>query len=175
MPEPRLSYEASCQRLIPTYLESIPPNPIRQPRFDDEGSLGVSFFRTFIGEGEDLSNLTLPRTFFGKSELNSVSFRNTDLSESNFCWNDFVNVDFSSSTLTDSDMRASVFENVSFADADLSGSDLRHSSFEGCDFVGATMSGTLLARSQRKALYLSKEQHRKVRWCWTNGPEPGGG
>lgn len=70
----------------------IPPIPDHRPQCDDEAPLGVSFFRTFVGQDieqgdedvshRDLENLTLPRTFFGKSNVQHVSFRNTDLSES---------------------------------------------------------------------------------------------
>jgi hypothetical protein len=88
MPNPRLSYEESCRRLQKDYLGegAVPPLPDHLPRPDDEEPLGVSFFRTFVGERDDLSNLFLPHTFFGRSEINDAVFRNTDFTESNFCW-----------------------------------------------------------------------------------------
>src|SRR5437764_1381806 len=97
----RLSYEESCrlvQRLGYPNAEAegaILPIPDHWPQCDDEAPIGVSFFRTRVGAGEhDLENLTLPRTFFGRSEIGPVSFKNTDLSESTMCWNDFTKVNF---------------------------------------------------------------------------------
>ena len=46
-----------------------------------------------------MSALDLRRTFVGRSEVSDVSFVHADLSESNFCWNDFISVDFSEATL----------------------------------------------------------------------------
>src|SRR6267378_5141446 len=127
MPNQRLSYEESCRRLQKDYLGEgvIPPLPDHLPRSGDEEPLGVSFFRTFIGEGDDLSNLFLPHTFFGRSEVNDATFRNTDFTESNLCWNDFVDVDFTDATLADSDIRASLFQRVRFVRTDLRCADLR--------------------------------------------------
>src|SRR5260370_32620616 len=88
-----------------------PPLPERPPRYDDE-QLGVSFFRTRLAD-DALDGLTLPRTFFGRSEIRSVSFRGSDLSESTANWNDFIDVDFSSADLSRADFRASVFARVS--------------------------------------------------------------
>src|SRR5262249_38818910 len=104
-PVNRLSYEESCKLLQRHgYPDAgaegaIPPVPDHRPQGDDEEPLGVCFFRTFVGQdieqGDDdeshrnLENLTLPRTFFGKSHIQYVSFKNTDLSESTLCWNDF--------------------------------------------------------------------------------------
>jgi BTB/POZ domain-containing protein KCTD9 len=92
----RKTYEESCELLQKLgYLEQgeIPPIPDHPPHWDDDESLGVGFFRTFIEEG-DLENLTLPRTFFGRSAVGPISFKNADLSESSLCWNDFNEVDF---------------------------------------------------------------------------------
>lgn len=177
MEDLRKNYEESCQRLQPNYLSegNIPPQPSRMPQHDDEGPLGVSFFRTFLGEGEDLCNLTLPRTFLRKSEVNDVSFQNTDLQESNLCWNDFINVDLTSAILIGSDIRSSIFQNVIFNSADLGGADFRGSTFENCDFTNAKMEGTFLTRTQGFSLNLSKSQKKEIKWCWLNGPEPGGG
>lgn len=68
----------------------------------------MRFFRT-RDEG-DHSGLTLPRAYFGRSDINNASLFNTDLHESNLCWNDFTDVDFGESDLSQSDLRASVFE-----------------------------------------------------------------
>jgi len=177
MPNHRLSYEESCRRLQRDYLGegAVPPLPDRMPRPDDEEPLGVSFFRTFVGEGDDLSNLFLPHTFFGRSEINNALFRNTDFTESNLCWNDFVDVDFTDAVLAGSDMRASLFQRVQFVRTDLRRADLRRSSFEGCTFEGALMVGAILTRNQKAGLGLSKSQIDDVAWSNDEGDEPDGG
>lgn len=176
MSDTRLSYEASCVRLQDTHLEAgvIPPIPDRLPRYDDEVP-GVSFFRTFIGEGIDLGSLALPRTFFGRSEINDVQFTNTDLSESNLCWNNFIDVDFTNAILTGSDLRSSLYVRVKFIAADLSKADLRLSSFESCDFTAARMEGTVITIEQGKALGLSEQQWASIAWTSDNGEKPSGG
>jgi len=68
----------------------------------------VEFFRTRVSD-DKFENLTLPRTFFGRSEIRDMSFRGTDLSESTLCWNDFIAVDFSDCDLSNGDLRASLF------------------------------------------------------------------
>jgi len=173
----RLSYEESFHRLKKHYLDAgdIPPMPDHLPRYDDEEPLGVNFFRAFVGDGGDLSNLTLPRTFFGRSEINNVRFCNTDLTESNLCWNDFIDVDFSEAVLVRSDLRASMFRNVSFAGANLSYADLRQSSFDQCNFSQSTMTGVILTHAQGKILELSEKQRQEIAWTNDEGDEPGGG
>src|SRR5579871_3872310 len=102
----RLSYEDSCRLLQPLEVieqGKIPPLPGRPPRHDDK-ILGVSFFRTSLSDVR-LENLTLPRTFFGRSEIRNISFKNTDLSETTANWNDFITVDFSIADLSRSDLR----------------------------------------------------------------------
>jgi hypothetical protein len=54
--------------------------PDRIPRYDDGQPWGVNFFRTMLSEN-DLSNLTLPRTYFGRLQISNVSFRDTDFTE----------------------------------------------------------------------------------------------
>lgn len=174
MPDKRLSYEESCEKFKPDYISETPPMPARMPRFDDE-ELGLSLFRTFVGEGDDFSNLTIPRTFFGRSEIRDASFRNTDLSQSCLCWNDFVDVDFTAADLSGADLRGSVYKRVRFNAAKLTGADLRHSSFEDCDFQGADFSQVVLSRSQKRTLSLSPEQTKAADWRWRSGPEPDGG
>jgi BTB/POZ domain-containing protein KCTD9 len=172
----RLDYEASCRRLFELGLadtEIAPPVPDHRPRFDDEEPLGVSFFRTNI-EG-DLSGLTLPRTYFGRSEIKGTSFRDTDLRESTLCWNDFIDVDFSRTILISSDLRASLFERVSFGAADLESTDLRRSTFRDCLFDHAVMRGAILTRRQGQNLVLSDSQRAEVTWSGEDGDEPGGG
>src|SRR3954466_15306763 len=83
---PRSSYEESCRFLQQQgYLDAgeCPPLPDHLPQYDDPEPLGVSFFRTRVSNEVLLDNLTLPRTFIGRSEVNKSSFRNTDLTESN--------------------------------------------------------------------------------------------
>jgi uncharacterized protein YjbI with pentapeptide repeats len=124
---------------------------------------------------DDLSNITLVRTFFGRSEVRSVSFRNTDLSESTLCWNDFIDVDFTTSRLESSDLRGTTFHNVNFTSADLRNTDLRQSTFEGCDFSGADLQGARLTRAQSTDLKLSQHQMDAIDWQDEDGDEPGGG
>lgn len=170
----RLSYEESCRRLSPYLNGEIPPMPARLPRADDE-VLGVSFFRTRVGGGDDLSDLFLPHTFFGRSEILDAKFRNTDFTESNFCWNDFIDVDFTDAVLARSDLRASGFERVRFVRADLREADLRRSSFSECSFDEARMKGASLTHDQRPSLKLSGRQAVEISWTDDEGDEPDGG
>ncbi len=122
--------------------------PATRPRFDDDAA-GIAFFRTRV-EDADLSNLTLPGTFFGRSEIVRTRFRNTDLRNSTLCWNDFVDVDFT--------------------DACLASCDLRGSSFDRCTFAGADLRGALVGSAQE--IDLSLEQRETVVW---SDEEPDGG
>lgn len=174
MPE-RASYAQSCRILqSQELLESseLPALPERAPRHDDE-QLGVSFFRTRLAD-VTLDGLTLPRTFFGRSEIRGVSFRGTDLSESTANWNDFTEVDFSSADLSRADLRASVFERTSFRGADLRDADLRRAAFRGCTFTDADMRGAKLTRAFAWLFSLSRAQRAVVDWQ-PPGPEPEGG
>lgn len=173
----RLSYEESCKKLQGRHLDAdaVPPMPQHLPSYDDEEPLGVSFFRTFVGEGEDFSNLTLPRTFLGRSEIDDASFVNTDLFESNLCWNDFTDVDFSHANLTGSDLRASNYCRVKFVCANLTRVDLRLSWFDDCDFDGANMKGAVLTNEQGTKLTLTAQQRADITWVDDPGPEPSGG
>jgi hypothetical protein len=173
----RLSYEDTLKRLQEIgYVGQgeSPPMPDHRPRYDDAEPLGFSFFRTKAID-DDLSGLRLCRTYFARSEINGISFANTDLSESTMCWNDFIAIDFSGARLTDCDMRASVFENCVFDNADMSGSDLRRSSFESCSFKGARMERAILASSQRGRFVLNDEQLSAIDWRDDDGEEPPGG
>jgi uncharacterized protein YjbI with pentapeptide repeats len=176
MADARLSYEESCQRLRPVVLKegAIPPIPSQMPRYDDE-TLGVSIFRMLLSAEVDLSNLTLPRTFFGRSELNGTVLRNTDLTESNLCWNDFNNVDFSHAVLTGADLRASNFEGVNFTAANLERADMRRSWFKNCRFDHALLKGAVVTHAQGKKLSLSEAQRASISWTGDDGPEPDGG
>jgi BTB/POZ domain-containing protein KCTD9 len=174
----RLSYDLSCARLRELGLlsqDDHAPMPERLPRSDDDEPLGFNVFRMRLADALDLSNLTLPRTFFGRSEINQVSFRNSDLHESNLCWNDFLEADFSGADLARSDMRSSQSERVVFVNAKLDGADLRRSSFVDCDFDGAAMKGVALAREQGGTMHLSETQSRDIDWRDDVGPEPDGG
>jgi uncharacterized protein YjbI with pentapeptide repeats len=154
--------------------EQVPPLPARRPRHDDEEPFGVRFFRTSLG-GVDLENLTLPRTFFGRSEVGPMSFRKTDLSESTLCWCDFNGVDFTDCDLSDSDLRASLFVKATFVRASFRNAYLRHSSFEGCDFTDADVRGAKFTYLQGVRLGLSDEQKYGIDWNLTGGEEPEGG
>jgi BTB/POZ domain-containing protein KCTD9 len=190
----RLSYEESCkflQRHHHLDEGAIPSMPDARP--DIYGGDGVRFFRTWVGVGhpfglqpsdpeawEDmaehaLENLTIPRTFFGRSEISSISFKNTDLSESTLCWNNFIEVDFTDADLSGADLRASIFRQVSFVRANLRSADLRHSSFDECDFTTADMAGAKLTRNRGEGIHLSDEQRKVIEWQESEGDEPLGG
>jgi BTB/POZ domain-containing protein KCTD9 len=174
----RLPYDLSCARLRELGLldhDSRPPVPERLPQCGDKEPLGFSVFRTRLDDALDLSDLALPRTFFGRSEINRVSFRNCDLRESNLCWNDFLGTDFTGADLAGSDMRSSLFRQVVFVTANLNGAHLRRSSFINCDFRDATVKGAVLTRWQADAICLAKAQRQDIDWRDENGPEPGGG
>lgn len=173
----RRSYEDSCrllQALGAFAAGAIPPIPDHRPQYDDERPLGVSFFRTLVG-GDALENLTLPRTYFGRSEVGPISFKNTDLSESTLCWNDFNEVNFTDADLSGSDLRASIFSKVAFIRADLRNADLRHSTFEECDFTDADMRGAKLTHEQGERVALSAKQRREIDWQDFEGEQPPGG
>lgn len=171
----RKSYEESCRQLIKMeLLDELPQMPDRMPRYDDEEPLGVQFFRTGL-EDADLSCLSLPRTYVGRSEFSGTKFNGSDLRECNFCWNDFIDVDFSDADLTGSDLRASNYERVRFIGAKLDGADMRRSAYAGCDFTGASLRGAVLTREQKAALALSEDQESSVVWTDEDGPEPDGG
>ncbi len=171
----RLSYEDSIVRLreIGWLGEDCPPMPDHPPIFDDPEPLGFSFFRTRAAD-DDLSGLTLARTYFAKSEINAMSFANTDLSESTMCWNDFLRVNFSGASLAAADMRASLYENCNFDDADLSGADLRLSSFDGCTFANTNVAGAKLSQDQRANIALSDHQFGTIDWLDAGDEPPGG-
>jgi uncharacterized protein YjbI with pentapeptide repeats len=174
---PRLSYENSCKLLQSLgHLDAgnIPLVPDHRPEGGDEEPLGVSFFRTFVGDGA-FENLTLPRTFFGKSEIGPVSFKNTDLSESTLCWNDFNAVNFTDADLSGCDLRASNFGEIVFVRANLRNADLRQSNFESCDFRDADMRETKLTHKQRQQILLSNRQLGEIDWQESDGEEPFGG
>ncbi|MDR3619091.1 MAG: pentapeptide repeat-containing protein [Paludisphaera borealis] len=172
----RLSYSESCRFLQDLgHLEEglIPPVPERRPEYDDEEPLGICFFRTSVGEG-DMEHLSLPRTYFGRSDVGPISFKNTDLSESTLCWNDFNEVDFTDADLSRSDLRGSLFNKVAFVRADLRDADLRRSTFEDCDFTEADMRGARLTREQGKHLPISDKQSQEIDWQDSDGDEPPG-
>jgi BTB/POZ domain-containing protein KCTD9 len=146
------------------------------PNHDDQ-ELGFYFYKGGLID-DDRSNLTLPRTFFGRSWFIRASFANTDLSESRMCWNDFDACDFSRADLSGCDMRASNFRRCKFGGAVLRGADLRRSTFEGCDFTGADLAGALAEDADFQGCvqdFLSEQQQAVVAWSADEGPEPPGG
>lgn len=179
----RISYEDSYRILqerghFPE--KDVPPLPLRLPTALDDEPLGISFFRTLVGEEEpglveDMGSMTLPRTFFGRTEVRQTSFKNTDLSESCLCWNDFIEVDFTRTTLSGSDLRSSFYDHSLFTQADLSNADLRRATFEACDFTNAVMKGAKLTHDQRDSLNLSESQCGEIDWQDEDGEEPEGG
>jgi uncharacterized protein YjbI with pentapeptide repeats len=177
MRHPRLSYQESyelLQQLKYCPAGVAPPVPDRRPQFDDEELLGVRFFRTYRENGK-LENLTLPRTYIGKSEFQSVSFANSYLYDSMLCWNDFNSVDFTDADLSDCDLRASIFRQNSFVRANLRNADLRHSHFKECDFTDSEMQGAKLTREQGEQIRLSARQQVAIDWQESDGDEPPGG
>lgn len=173
----RLNYEESCKRLQELGLleaGETPAMPLKLPGCDDEEVRGISFFRTRLCDCK-LENLTLSRTLFGRSLVQQVSFRGSDLRESNLCWNDFIDVEFVDADLSGSDLRASIYENVRFVRADLTNADLRRSSLDNCSFRDALMCGAKLTARQAENLDLSDAQRAAVSWQADDGPEPDGG
>lgn len=172
----RLSYEDSCRALQSQEIigaGDIPPLPQQPPRHDDE-DLGVEFYRTMLADSK-IEHLTLPRTFFGRSEIRATSFQDTDLSESTANWNDFVDVDFSAADISRADFRACVFERVRFVGTLLVDVDFRCCSFKACDFTNANLAGAKLTRQTGDSLQLSAEQRRAIDWQADDGEEPEGG
>jgi BTB/POZ domain-containing protein KCTD9 len=175
---PRLDFAQSIERLRKLGLVSPdqhPRMPSRMPQYDDETIEGLSIFRSGNDASGDMSNLTIPRTYVGRSELDVVAIRNTDLSESNLCWNDFVKCDFELAIIDRADMRASNFVECNFAFASLLNVDMRHSSFSNCRFTNADVSGAIIAKEQLKELGLSAKQLASVVLRQEAGPEPNGG
>jgi BTB/POZ domain-containing protein KCTD9 len=162
---------------MPRDRDGRPFVPPQMPSYEDEEPLGFSFFGRG-GQVEDYSGLTLPRTYFGHSTLDRLSFAGTDLSGSRMCWNDFLGCDFSGADLSGCDMRSSTFRGCRFAGAVLRGADLRRSYFEDCDFAGADLTGALVEEEDADGCvqdYLSSEQCAVVAWQPDGGPEPPGG
>ena len=146
------------------------------PNHDDE-ELGLSYYKYRLQDADN-SNLTLPRTFFGRSGFERVSFANTDLSQSRMCWNDFPGCDFSGADLSVCDMRASRFKACKFVGAVLRGADLQQSSFNKCDFTGADVTGAIAEDEDAIGCvqdYLSDEQQATMTWSADSGPEAPGG
>ena len=175
MPQ-RLSYEDSCRALQNAQIieaGTVPPLPSQRPQYDDEVP-GVSFFRTLLTDAK-LEHLTLPRTFFGRSEIRATSFKDTDLSGSTANWNDFIAVDFTGANFSNSDLRACLFEQVRFNNANLAGVDFRYCGFKKCDFTGADLTDAKLTQKAGAALRLSPEQQGVIDWQSEDGEEPKGG
>lgn len=173
--ETRLFLEAEGEE-TPRRADGSPFVPDAMPNQGDE-ELGFSYFRYRL-EGADNGNLTLPRTFFGRSEFVRVSFANTDLAGSRMCWNTFEACDFAGADLTGCDMRASSFRGCRFVGATLRGADLRRSSFEDCDFAGADLAGALAESEDADGDvrdFLGPEQIAIMDWAQDEGPEPPGG
>jgi BTB/POZ domain-containing protein KCTD9 len=173
----RRNLEETWQHLgdeMPRDESGRPYIPSAVPNLHDE-KRGFTIFQSEL-RGMDLSNSTLPRTFFGESGLEHVDFNNTDLTESRMCWNDFKNCDFHDADLTRCDMRASLFENCRFNGANLHGADLRRSSFEGCDFTNANLAGASADKEETIGLADKLKDHQTASMVWHEqaGTEPPG-
>ena len=175
MPE-RLSYQDSCkfmQREGWLGEGDIPPLPQQPPRYDDE-ILGVEFFRTYV-ENARLENLTIPRTYFSRTEIRGSSFAGSDLSESVANWNDFKDVDFSFTDLSGFDFRGCNLVQVRFQGANLRNADLRCCGFEDCDFSAADLTGAKFTKEAGADMNLSGLQRQTIDWHDEDGPDPDGG
>jgi BTB/POZ domain-containing protein KCTD9 len=171
-----LNYEQSCKFLQQDgWLKEgdFPKLPAQPPQYDDE-ELGVSFFRTII-EGAKFHNLTLPRTYFGRSEIKNSSFVGSDLTESVANWNDFIDVDFSGADLSRFDFRGCALQGVKFGNSALKDADLRCCGFEDCSFEGADMAGVKMTKAAGTSIPLTDAQREVIDWHDDDGPEPGGG
>jgi uncharacterized protein YjbI with pentapeptide repeats len=172
----RLDYPESIQylqRMGCLGSDEAPPLLERAPSYGDERPQGLGFFKTFLAD-DSLAGLTIPRTFFGRSEVRAISFRSSDLSESCLCWNDFLDVDFTDAILAKCDLRASNYERVQFTRADLRNADLRRSRFFDCDFTDALLNGAKLDRGSQLLASLTKEQKVVIDYQ-PEGEDPPGG
>jgi uncharacterized protein YjbI with pentapeptide repeats len=172
----RLSYEESCAALQKRKMigaGAIPALPDSQPRHDDAAGRGIRFVNTVLAHRR-LENLTLPRTFFGRSEIRRMSFKGSDLSGATANWNDFVQVNFSGADFSGSDLRACLFERVRFVGASLAGVDFRYCGFKRCDFKDADLTDAKLTRKAGAALRLTPEQQSVIDWQAEDGIEPEG-
>lgn len=104
----------------------------------------------------------MPGTFLCRCVLTDLSFYNTELTGSRFCWNDFIDCDFTDADLSLCDLRCSVYERVRFIRANLQKADMRRSDFIDCDFTEARMEGAILTRAQIKELPLSNAQRNYI-------------
>lgn len=174
MPD-RLSYAESYavlqkKKLMPA--GNAPELRYDPPRHDNVGS-GVRFVQAMVA-GVKLERLTLPRTFFGRSEFREVSFRGADLSESTANWNDFIQVNFNGADLSHSDLRGCLFERVKFTGANLAGVDFRYCGFKQCLFTDADLTDAKITHKAGAALKLSPEQQSVIDWQAEDGEEPQG-
>lgn len=186
----RLSYKESCQRLMkadwmdvcvfsPEVWDGLVDPPVRasRPLPSDLYYDGIEIFKTYIS-GKDrfpLENMTLPRTFINRSEVSDLSFANTDLAESFFCWNDFLEVNFSNACLRSVDFRSCDLDGVNFSYADLRDADFRQSAFHGCCFLNANMKGTKFLRRDLNWDVFSRKQIAEIIWCEDDGEVAPGG
>lgn len=165
---------------MPRLRDGSPHLPSRMPGGDDEREdepVIIAFFRTLWADA-DLSGLTLPRMYFGRSGFERVTFGGSELGESRMCWNDFTRCDFSNTVLARCDMRACNFDACIFRGTDLSGADLRRSGFDACIFEDATMAGAIVHRASQSddlMSLLSEKQIKEIRWVTDAGDEPPGG
>lgn len=163
-------------KTAPRHLDGTPLIHEMMPNFDDE-ELRLSYF-SYRLENANNGDLTMPRTFFGRSGFIRVRFANSDLSQSRMCWNDFEECDFSSTDLSGCDMRASKFINCSFIGANLANADLRRSFFKECDFTDADLTNAIVEDEDAEGCvqdWLAKEQCDQIAWADDEGPEPPGG
>src|SRR5262249_21936848 len=125
---------------MPRTKAGVPFVPKKMPHPMDSKPLGFEYFRCVL-EDADLSNFTLPRTYFCRSGIQQVNFTDTDLSSAWMCWNDFIDCDCGGADLSGCQMRASNFTRCRFIGTDLRRADMRRSAFEGSDFTHGRLTG----------------------------------
>ena len=76
-----LRFDAEGKPQIPS--KSLYDSGEEDEEEDYTEEVGLMFFRTLVGY-QSLDGLTIPRTYFGRSSIESFTFQNTDLHESCF-------------------------------------------------------------------------------------------
>ena len=172
----RLTYEESCralQRLGHLQEGAIPPLPDHRPRYDDEGPLGVNFFRTSVRDG-DIENMTLPRTFFGRSDIGPLSFK-TRIVRIYAVLERFQQGGLHGCQSLQKRPPCLAVLQGAFRQNRSPKCRLRQLTFAECDFTDAEMRGARLTHRQGRVIVLSTQQREAIDWQESDGSPPGGG
>ena len=164
----RLSLEATWELLEmanygPLWDEGHQPLVPTQALTEDTEEEDFTFFRTFLREA-NLSRMTLPRTYFGRTGFELVSFLDSDLKQSYMCENDWLDCDFTAADLSETDMSSSLYYGCRFKRAILNDADLREAEFVDCDFTEAEMRGAVLSHEQADIFLWSERQRAAIDW-----------